>query len=209
MDSTAALPHSSGSRSVGIGVVVGLHVVAFSSALHRVSVPKLPDVTKVQIEPTSVKPPPPAQPIKPTQLNWTLPDPVPIPPPEVPVAAPPSLVPTVSIDQAVPRNDASSPPQLAPAGTHATQGVQSVGVACTKMQAPELPALGWSGEALFRVVAGTEAGRVTQVEIHALRGGMDSRTQRAVKGAIERALREGYVCPGNVRFSQEFLFRIE
>lgn len=210
MDSTSALSHSPGSRSLGIGLVAGLHVLAFvaiSSALHYTP-PKPPGDTVVKLDKTPDKPLPPVQRIEPVQPKWTVPDISRITPPDIPVSPPP-VTPTVITDPTPPHAEQGGLTAVVAQVTHQSTAVQSVGAACTKTQTPELPALDWSGDAVFHVVASTEAGRVTQVEIQALRGGMDGRTQRQIKTAIERALRDGYVCPGNVRFSQEFEFRIE
>ncbi|RZJ11356.1 MAG: hypothetical protein EOP39_06565 [Rubrivivax sp.] len=80
---------------------------------------------------------------------------------------------------------------------------------CTKMGTPEMPAVNWSGEALFKAVATVKAGRVTGVEITPLRGGVDRKAQRQLIQAIEQTLRETYECPGDHQFEQEFQFKID
>ena len=212
MDSMAAFPHGKGSRTAGIGVVVGVHVlalIAIGSGLRYVSTPKPPDETTVKIDKAPDLPPPPLpKHVVATAPQWPQPDPIPIPMPDIPIAAAPSPLQTVPIEQAVPRSEGQ--PFSTGAVAHGEPAIQSVGVACSRTQAPELPVLDWSGDALFRIVAGTTAGRVTEVEVQAVRGGgMDSRAQRKVKSAIERALRDGYVCPGKVRFTQEFEVHVD
>ena len=69
--------------------------------------------------------------------------------------------------------------------------------------------MSWSGEAAFRVVGTVKAGRVTGVDIQALRGNLDGKSRRALQSAISSALRDSYECPGDHVFEQEFQFRIE
>lgn len=80
---------------------------------------------------------------------------------------------------------------------------------CSKMGTPELPAVNWSGEALFRVIATVTGGRVTATEIQTLRGGFDAKTRRAFHSAIDGTMRDTYQCDGGARFEQEFQFRVD
>jgi len=211
--STAHLPQKPSSRAIGLAFVAAVHVVAFIAFSQGLMIKLSPK----PVEPTVVKtidtPPPPPEPIKKVQADqpklpvWN-PLPVPIPD-DPPIAPPPTSTVYAEHREAIPQDASPRGPVAAPAQAKPTDGIQPFGAVCTRTQAPESPSVNWTGEALFSVVAGTHAGRVNQIEIRLLRGAMDGRTQRAFKSAIESALREGYQCPGDVRFSQEFQFRVE
>lgn len=91
----------------------------------------------------------------------------------------------------------------------AREAVTSPGLVCTAMAAPDLPAVNWSGEALFRAVADVQGGRVVAVQIQALGGTMDLRTRRQLSNAIEGTLKSRYICPGDHRFQQDFAFKVD
>ncbi|HEY1091555.1 MAG TPA: hypothetical protein VGE47_10710 [Burkholderiaceae bacterium] len=216
MNTMARLPQSTTSRSIGIGFVIAIHVVAFiglSNGLMHNLMPK-PSVLETRILKTDPLPPP--EPIIKVKVDPILPvpDPVLVPTPEVPIDYP------VVSDKirAVPIGD--SHPVISGVGTGGMQigltvapirdtGPLQASAVCTRMSPPSVPTTSWSGEALFRATVSTHAGRVTGVEIQSLRGGMDSRTLRAFRSSIESALRDGYECPGDVRFTQEFNFRVD
>lgn len=87
--------------------------------------------------------------------------------------------------------------------------VEAPTLICTRMTPPEAPAVAWSGDAVLRVLATVQAGRVSAVQLLAIQGSLDARTRRALLGSVERALRDGYECPGEHRFEQEFRFKID
>lgn len=210
------------SRLTGIGLVALIHLVLAWALVHGL----IRQAFEAPKPPIVVRPLDPAQPPTPPEPHpeptIVLKDPVltPLTPPEVPqdAAAPP--VATVSLFDSTPATAATevagtrsgpagpagpavAPPAVLPAGPVPPRLV------CTQMGTPEAPALSWSGEAVFRVLATVRNGRVTAAEIHALRGNMDTKTRRALQSAIDTTLRSSYECPGNHQFEQEFQFRIE
>ena len=80
---------------------------------------------------------------------------------------------------------------------------------CTKMGKPEMPAVDFSGEALFKVTATVKAGRVVSMEVKNLRAGVDRKAARLLVNSIQQTLTETYECPGDHVFEQEFQFRQE
>ena len=72
-----------------------------------------------------------------------------------------------------------------------------------------MPAVNWSGNALYKVLATVKAGRVSSIEVTPLRGGVDRKAQRAFIASIESTLKESYECPGDHVFEQEFQFKQE
>ena len=212
MDSTARIPHNPAARLTGIGIACAVHValiVAVSQGLMHAPTPKPAEPPTVILKDDPVIPPKPLPrpdpgPIKlekflPTVWDDPLKQPVEVP--VTPTIASPS-------DNSDPHPTGNVVAQIGPAPV-VHSGPQSVGAVCTKTLSPTMPATNWSGDAVFRVVAGTHAGRVSSVEIQAVSGGMDMRSQRAFKAAIESALREGYECASDVRFTQEFHFHVE
>ncbi|XHS76492.1 hypothetical protein ACFJGW_12200 [Burkholderiaceae bacterium UC74_6] len=206
----AAQSYRPASRLTGLGLAIGVHVIlviGFAGAfiVKAPDKPKDPMVTVVK-----EKQPKPPEPIDRHLVNRDLVQ------PRDPVQ---QDVPTVPWDIA---KDTPAPPRddglrLAdgPIGstipgpvTRAEPKVVKAGDVCTRMTSPEMPAVNFAGDATFRITASTQAGRVTSIQIQALSAGIDSRSLRAFKGAIERAL-GGYECPGNVSFTQEFNFRLE
>ncbi|WP_431287193.1 hypothetical protein [Roseateles chitinivorans] len=105
--------------------------------------------------------------------------------------------------------DGGTKPEVAPTRTVPDTAIKAPGAVCTQMAAPEMPAVNWTGEALFRAVAEVQGGRVVAVQLQALSGAMDARTRRAFSNAIEGTLKSRYVCPGEHRFQQDFAFRMD
>lgn len=77
-----------------------------------------------------------------------------------------------------------------------------------RVEEPQVPAIGWSGQARYRALAVVKNGRVVSVEITALTSGVDRRAQRSLVQAIERALRASSCEPGDHEFEQTFSFDI-
>jgi len=211
MSLTATPAPQPASRLTGLGLAIGVHVIlviGFAGAF-VVRTPVKPPETKISVVKEEPKP---RQPIdEPTRVS---PHPIDIAPPvENPIQSP--------IDWRVPETPTATPPDegfraaAGPVGP-AVPGPAArpeprplkAGEVCTRMTAPEMPAVNFAGDAAFRVMASTQAGRVTSIQIQALSSGIDSRSMRAFKGAIERAL-SSYECPGSVSFTQEFNFRLE
>ncbi len=202
----------SASRLSGFGLAVGIHVlvaIGFASVF-VVQQPKPPAAPpKVTLVDEQTLPRLPMPKPKVAEPTFIVPTTDPIPTPELPTN---SLRPDSSVvpDDGLKRDLLPPLPpvtQQPPART--TTGPQAAGAVCTKMIAPVMPNVNGSGEALFRVTAATQAGRVTSLDIQALRSSMDGRSLRAFKSSIETALRQGYECPGNVSFVQEFQFRLD
>jgi hypothetical protein len=213
MNQAAQLPRNPASRSLGIALVAVVHVVAFlaiSQGLMQKIMPKPPGPIVARTIPEE---PPKPEPVRRLESVPKLEQPryVPLPIPDPPLTAPPSDTPPRYAEHTeAPPADMGVREVTPPQGRAASSsGLQSAGAVCTQQRTPEAPTVNWSGVALFHVVASTHAGRVTEVEIRSPRGDMDARSLRAFKSAIETALREGYVCPGEVRFDQEFQFRVE
>lgn len=105
--------------------------------------------------------------------------------------------------------DPGAKQEVVPTRTTPPTTLKTPGAICTQMAAPEMPAVNWTGEALFRAVADVQGGRVVAVQLQALGGTMDARTRRAFSNAIEGTLKSRYVCPGEHRFQQDFAFRMD
>ncbi|HEY4081673.1 MAG TPA: hypothetical protein VGM81_13360 [Burkholderiaceae bacterium] len=213
MDSTARLPQNPAARFTGIGLAVAVHVVvilALSQGLMNTTKPKPAEAPIVVLKDEPKPLPLPVPPPKPTVIKLDDPTLPVIPTPvfkesEPALTNPPTIRPLEGTDtRPVGPVLAQADPVPVP-----HNGPQPVNAVCTKTMAPTMPATNFSGDAVFRVIAGTHAGHVNSVEIQAVSGGMDMRSQRAFKAAIESALREGYECASDVRFTQEFHFRVE
>ena len=207
------------SRFTGIGIVILIHVLiiwALASGLARKAIEAVKGPIDVKVVEEKVKPPPPPEKVVPPPPDMKAPPPPFVPPPEVQVTAPPppnAIQAPVSNTPPPTREVAATPPPApAPAPAPAPRPAKiTAGMVCTKMGKPEVPAVNWSGDALFKVQATVKAGRVTAVEITSaqMRGGNDRKVQRALIGAITSALQDTYECPGDHIFEQEFQFRIE
>ncbi|HEY9107347.1 MAG TPA: ABC transporter substrate-binding protein [Roseateles sp.] len=203
------------SRYTGIGIVALIHVLAIwalASGLAKDIVKKVSGPIDVKVIEEKVKPPPPPEKVVPPPPDLKAPPPPFVPPPEFQVTAPAPPAPPIQSTQVAPPVAQFTPP--APAAAPAPAPVAkpakvTAGMVCTKMGKPELPAINWSGEALYKAVATVKAGRVTAVEITPLRGGVDRKAQRQLIQAIEATLRETYECPGDHTFEQEFQFKVD
>jgi len=205
-----------GSRFIGFGIVGLIHIVAIyalASGLAKDIVKKVTGPIDVKVIEEKVKPPPPPEKVVPPPPDLKAPPPPFMPPPEFQVTAPAPPAPAIASTQAPPPavdaiRPAPAPVAAAPAPV-ARKGPVTAGMVCTKMSKPETPSMNWSGEALYKAIATVKDGRVTSVEITALRGGVDRKAQRAMTQEITRTLQETYECPGNHVFEQEFQFKIE
>lgn len=215
---TALQPQPGPARYTGLGIAVLVHaalVVGLIQGFARPSLPKPPTQTVVDVLMDAPKPPEPVpQPIAvelPQQLR-DIPLPIKVPVPDIVIQRDPSPTDIQARYDGPPVVDFSprptvaepvqSPPVVEPA-------IRQAGMVCTQMARPELPALSWSGEAVFKILATVREGRVVATELLAARGALDGKTRRQLMGAIVSTLREHYVCPGNHRFEQEFAFRVD
>lgn len=212
-----AQENQSSSRLTGIGIVIVIHVIiiwALASGLARKVVEAVKGPIDVKVVEEKVKPPPPPEKVVPPPPDMKAPPPPFIPPPEVQVTAPPPPTPAITTQSTTPppvRDVAPTPPPVvAPPAPPAPKPAKiTAGMVCTKMGKPEVPAVNWSGEALYKVLATVKSGRVVGVQVTPLRGGVDRRAQRALIAAITETLSDTYECPGDHVFEQEFAFRIE
>lgn len=192
----------------------GLIVWALASGMARRVYEAVHGPIQVEIVKETVRPPPPPPTLEATPPDLRMPRPVYVPPPEFVVKAPPPPMAVIAHTTPIPPPAplrivrAPAPPPPAPAPP-ARPVVAQAGVVCTHMGKPELPALNWTGVALFKATATVRAGRVVASDVQSLKGGLDRRARRAFVDAIETALRDTYVCPGNHLFEQEFEFRVE
>ncbi|MBV8501546.1 MAG: hypothetical protein JO006_07505 [Paucibacter sp.] len=200
------------SRLTGLGLAVGVHVLlilGFASAfvIQQQSKPAPPP--EVKIVEDQPRPPQPQPPVRADRVRLNDPTFTEVLTPPVFEISPPPVNPVrAAADDGRVRDPGPVAPQRTLPVTQA-QTLQAPGTVCTKMSSPVMPNVAGSGEALFRVTASTHAGRVTSIEIQTLRAGMEARAMRAFRSAIETALREGYECPGDVGFVQDFQFRLD
>lgn len=206
------------SRFTGIGVVIVVHalmIAGLTSGLVQHITKKPPPLTEARlIEPDKTPPPPPVERVvmqDPTQAMVVQQPtilPVPIIEDHIPPVAPPSDLAGVT-----PRTGGTSTGTgstgVAQVEKQVVPAVVTPGMVCTKMGKPDLPAVSWAGDALFRVQATVRGGRVAATEFTVLSGVMDPKTRRALQSAIANTLRDTYECPGEHRFEQEFSIRID
>ncbi|MDM4764600.1 hypothetical protein [Pelomonas sp. SE-A7] len=207
------------SRFTGVGVVVLVHalmIAGLTSAFQRVVSDKKPEPTKyIPIEEPK-KPEPPTQVVKLADPTKTLVQPTItlIDPPIFEVQPPTESKPTFQ-----PYHPPSTEQQGTPVGsTHqaavqqpakASSNVVSPRSICTRMGRPDLPSVNWSGEALFRVLATVQGGRVVSTEFQLMSGAVDGKTRRQLQTSIANALRDTYECPGEHRFEQDFNIKVD
>jgi len=81
---------------------------------------------------------------------------------------------------------------------------------CTKMANPEVPMTRWLGEIRFTLLAEVKGGKVREIQYTEIKmnRAIHATVLLGLMGSIEGALRQGYECPGDHVFKQEFLFRI-
>lgn len=78
---------------------------------------------------------------------------------------------------------------------------------CQTMGQPQVPALNWQGEAVYKAMAEVRDGRMVSVQVTAPKPASSPAVHAALVASIERALRQTYVCAGTHVFEQEFAFR--
>ena len=82
------------------------------------------------------------------------------------------------------------------------------GTVCTRMASPQVPQVGWKGDAAYRVQATVKDGRVVSAEFLSLVGGVPREVDRRLRSAIIQAMGTSYLCPGDHVFEQEFKFSL-
>lgn len=205
------------SRFTGIGVVIVVHAVmiaGLSSGLVQNIIKPKPVKTEARVIEEETPPLPPQrrlQPEDPTR-KVLIERPELIQAPDISVVTPTETVPgttTTSTLQTGHSTD-TGPTIVTPAVVKPAVNTKvDPGMVCTKMGKPDLPAVNWAGDALFRVQATVRGGRVAATEFTMLSGVMDPKTRRALQAAIANTLRDTYECPGEHRFEQEFNIRID
>lgn len=205
-------------RFTGLGIAALVHLALLAGLLQGLAkTPGKAPPGPTQVELLQQKPPPPvpepptmpAQ--EPTHLRQ-LPPQVQIPVPIFVEERPPTGLEIQARSEGSPSSEPAGTatlPALVAEPARPAAGLQQAGMVCTQMGRPELPALNWSGEAVLKIVATVRAGRVVASELVAARGALDARTRRQLLAAVDTALRESYVCPGDHRFEQEFAFRVD
>lgn len=202
-------------RYAGIGLVVVVHlaaVYALSAGLIKplpkpkeatVLLPPIPD------EPLQRQPLP--EPLRPDRPTLRDPQPIPVPDPGVDiVVAQDPIIGTAPLRSDAGASIATGPGRPEPAPMqHASQPqVQAPGAVCAVMPRPDVPAVGWSGEAVLQVIATVRGGRVVGSEFRVAQGALDGKTRRALQRSVESAL-AGYQCQGDAMFQQDFAFRLD
>ncbi|MDH0864685.1 hypothetical protein [Mitsuaria sp. GD03876] len=207
--------HAPNARAAGlilVGIVHLLMVGALVKGFQRHVSEAPPPIQMRAIDEPRPKPPEPVVIDVPPPPTQVMPKAIQVPVPEVAIDS--TVPPVVRTEAATEARDdgfkiAETRKTEDPPAKPARDAVQPPGAICTQMAAPEMPAVNWSGEALFRAVAEVQGGRVVAVQIQALGGAMDARTRRAFSNAIEGTLKSRYVCPGGNRFQQDFAFRMD
>lgn len=205
-------------RYTGLGFAALVHValvVGLIQGFARPGLPKPPAQTDVQVLIDTPKPPDPVQQPVQVDLPQQLRD-VPLPPqvpvPDFVIQRDPSPNDIVTRYDGPPVVDFSPRPAVVEPVLNppvAEPAIRQAGMVCTQMARPELPAVSWTGEAVFKILATVREGRVVATEVLVARGAMDAKTRRLLMAAVDGTLREHYVCPGNHRFEQEFAFRVD
>ena len=198
-----------------VGVVHLLMVGALVKGFQRHATEAPPPIQVKTVKDKEVDPPKPPEPMQVPPPVIPMPRQIEVPIPPVPITpAVDPVIQTTGITDGRTREDFAVTPggkgEVAPPVAPPVKDVvKSVGAVCTQTASPEMPSVNWTGEALFRVVADVQGGRVVAVQIQTLSGAMDSRTRRAFSTAIEGTLKSRYVCPGEHRFQQDFAFRVD
>lgn len=204
------------SRFTGVGAVALVHVAivaGLASGLVPHVTPKAPNKVEFTPREDTPKEPPPVVKVPTPEINQQpLPNQIFVEPPPVFVQQDKPLEGGITTVIGTPSKEPVMPPvgpstvvtQEPPVATKLTARL-----ACPTMGKPEVPAVNWSGEALFRVIATVTGGRVTATEIQTLRGSLDPKTRRAFQSAIDGTMRDTYRCNGDARFEQEFQFKVD
>jgi len=201
-------------RYTGLGLVIGVHVVAITA----LSLAFMPPAAQPKQAPIVLLPPPLDTPDTPREpppvVKAARPDLPRVPVPDVPIPDWQTEAPTVT---AAPlRSEGTPVPTSGGTGTGVAPlataqepaAVRAPGAVCSVMPRPELPMLGWSGQAVLHAVATVRGGRVVGSDIRVTQGALDAKSRRALQRSVETAL-AGYQCVGDALFEQEFAFRLD
>jgi protein TonB len=209
-----AQENNGSNRVVGFGIVVLIHIVlvwAIASGLAKKIVEKVAGPIEAKVVEEVKPPPPPPEKVLPPPPDIKAPPPPFVPVPEVQITAPaPPAVVQQSTTVASTAPIAPAPVQAPPAPP-APPARATVSSTCSKWEKPEAPSVQWTGEASFMATITVRGNKVVGVDVATARGGgIDRKSERAIKNAITQTVQSTYVCNGeNVVFQQEFAFRIE
>ena len=67
----------------------------------------------------------------------------------------------------------------------------------------------WMGRFAYKAVISIRAGKVTDVEVSPVRGGVDSKTNEELQNAIAAHVRANYQCAGDHTYAQAFVFALD
>lgn len=204
-------------RATGLGLVIGIHVLAVIgiSAAYIRPVPTERHVTQLRpnVPIEQQREPEPTVQFRPFKLPDVRTNPLDIP--QVPDSTPATnrLTPTTPTEatDSVGREGQDWGGGTAVQPTSKPEPVTQIrnpGAICLSMPKPEVPVLAWSGDALVHAVATVHGGRVVGTELSIAGAALDARSKRALKQAVESAL-AGYHCPGDHQFQQDFSFRLD
>lgn len=200
-------------RYLGLGLVVALHlagIYALSAGLIRPPA-KPREIASVKVLPPEVREQPPVEQPRVPQPHLPTVQPIPVPVPAFELAHAPEAPVTTAPMQAVDAAPTAPAGPVRPAAVQpqvAQPPVRSAGAVCAVMPRPEVPAVGWSGEAVLQVIATVRGGRVVGSEFRVTQGALDGKTRRALQRAVESAL-AGYQCQGDAMFQQDFAFTLD
>ena len=203
--------HPAPARLTGLAVVIAVHVVAIAALSLGFMKPAAKPQGPILLRPLpdTPRPPPPERPLHPPRPDFASVSLNPVQPlvwePEqAPRAA---EMPATAVAAEAPIGPPAAP-RAEPAPTAPAALTGTAGAVCSVMPRPELPPLGWSGEAVLQVLATVRGGRVVAIEFRVLQGAPDPKSRRALQRAVEAAL-AGYRCQGDASFQQDFAFRLD
>ncbi|XHS76971.1 energy transducer TonB [Burkholderiaceae bacterium UC74_6] len=201
-------------RVVGFGIVVLIHIVlawAIASGLAKKIVAKIAEPIEAKVVEEVKPPPPPPEKVLPPPPDIKAPPPPFVPVPEVVVTAPAPPTQAVTTSVPPPVNTVAAAPAPVVQAPPAPPAKATVSSTCSKWERPEMPSLNWSGEATFMATIAVRGNKIASIDVATVRGGgIDRKSERAIKNAITQTVQSTYVCSGeNVVFQQEFAFRNE
>jgi protein TonB len=209
-----AQENNGSNRVVGFGIVVLIHVVliwAVATGLAKKIVSKINEPIETKVVEEVKPPPPPPEKDVPPPPDIKAPPPPFVPVPEVQITAPAPPTQAVTTNVPPPTNQVVAAPPPVVQAPPAPPAKATVSSTCSKWEKPEMPSLNWSGEATFMATIAVRGNKIASVDVSTVRGGgIDRKSERAIKNAITQTVQSTYVCNGeNVVFQQEFAFRIE
>lgn len=204
-------------RATGLGLVIGIHVLAVIGISAAYIRPTPTERHTTQLQPNvpierPQEPPPTIRLDKPNLPDIRM---QPIDPPPVPDPSSTNhrLTPNTNTDVPdtvgrEPQDFGGGSTTLTPSKPEVPPALRNPGAICVTMPKPEVPALNWAGDAMVHALATVRGGRVVSTELSIAGAALDPRSKRALKQAVEGAL-AGYHCPGDHQFQQDFAFQLD